>query len=48
MRIFIGGTPTGTLRHISVDGTGVVIERKRILEAMPILRNRQSYMWGTV
>jgi hypothetical protein len=30
----------------SVDGTGVVIERRRILEAMPILRNRQSYMWG--
>lgn len=30
----------------SVDGTGVVIERKRILEALPILRNRQSYMWS--
>jgi hypothetical protein len=30
----------------SVDGTGVVIERRRILEAMPILRNRQFGMWA--
>jgi hypothetical protein len=35
-----------SLRIHSVDGTGMVIERRRVLEALPVIRNRQYPIWG--